>query len=941
MAKPAVLRMISGATSPAVSNVYVNNKSEYLTLQVTGTFSSATVLVEGLVDVDTAAWTTLAVFNLTDLSLLDGSGVGDKGIYRVKISGILRVRINLTAVSGGNITVAANFVGDTVSAADASAPSANLEPITAYDMAVEGGYTGTKEQFETDIGRSAENAAIAVSAAESITASAEQITKNTTDIVDLYSSINDVDSVATSGSPIEVFSLEKINGGFLVKSALSNMNRNACYIRGTKLNGTTLAISVHVCWDTIIKKKASKLILYRMWNINESNYGELLLETAPEVREGPAQGELATKTTSVYRYTWTKSNVNSDNPFITLRFCAVFYDSNNTELYRMYSAQQTCRVINGELSYNYEIYSDSQNIMHIDALNVVNVNQSTFNTLDQNTISKYYPITDLGGNDNHPLNELFFSNDIANTEKLYIAQRQSFELENGTNRVWSVLFEITPEVMRYFGTILNDLCEPGTCYQSNEGIQYNSTDHTFHRTRAIYAVAESAYVKVAVNPSDSVSSVIINEYDSNFDYIRTLSLSPENNSVWFAVANGIKYIKVICAHAENVYNFHGIDISSDGSIKALLNPNKGKVGNYNSMPFNYIVSGNVMTSGRLLLPPNYSVDGNKVPLVIYAHGSGAMVNWQTPLSTGNITYLEYLTNEGFAIFDCYPWTDEHLPAHDIDSPWVIPSHTRAYVEGVKYVCSRFNVDVNNVVMLCKSQGGLLGWWAMTQTEFPFRAIAMLSPTNDIVGLDQDFEHSGFGHGSYFREALCDYVDFVGTAQEKNAFIQYADFSNADVISFCNKNMNKFISFMSNYSGISGTGFYSELWDGQTIPISTVPAWMNDYNVPEWQSGYEYINKYAEHNDYQRTANCPVKFWCAFDDALCSAYSTFANYIWLVNGASNAEFREMPVGTGGHESVDKSPNALKSSGTTALGIPYTDMPTAYVEAAEFFARNLVR
>jgi hypothetical protein len=33
-------------------------------------------------------------------------------------------------------------------------------------------------------------------------------------------------------------------------------------------------------------------------------------------------------------------------------------------------------------------------------------------------------------------------------------------------------------------------------------------------------------------------------------------------------------------------------------------------------------------------------------------------------------------------------------------------------------------------------------------------------------------------------------------------------------------------------------------------------------------------------------------------------------------------------------MDTDPNALKSSGTTALGIAYTDIPTAYVEVVEF-------
>lgn len=178
MAKPAVLTMIDGATEPIISNTFVNNISDVLTLQITGTFSSATVLVEGLVNVQTNAWTTLAAFNLTDLSLKTGDGMEEEGVYQVSVAGILKVRIRVSAITGGDITVAANFIGSTVSNRAAAYHPSPLEPITAYDLAVLGGYTGTLEQFETDMGNSAANAASAAASAASVSASAAQIAIN-------------------------------------------------------------------------------------------------------------------------------------------------------------------------------------------------------------------------------------------------------------------------------------------------------------------------------------------------------------------------------------------------------------------------------------------------------------------------------------------------------------------------------------------------------------------------------------------------------------------------------------------------------------------------------------------------------------------------------------------------------------------------------------------
>ncbi len=148
MAKPAIIKMISEATVPTVSNTFVNNKSDLCSLQISGTFTSATIKVEGIVDVNSGLWVSLATFDLSDLDLKT-SGMSGKSIYRVGVSGILRIRINVTAVSGGSITVVTHFIGTSWSGEELP-PSAEV-PFTAYDEAVLGGYTGTKADFEAGL----------------------------------------------------------------------------------------------------------------------------------------------------------------------------------------------------------------------------------------------------------------------------------------------------------------------------------------------------------------------------------------------------------------------------------------------------------------------------------------------------------------------------------------------------------------------------------------------------------------------------------------------------------------------------------------------------------------------------------------------------------------------------------------------------------------------
>jgi lysophospholipase L1-like esterase len=197
---PATVRMIDGATAPGISNIFVNNACAVCTLQITGSFTAAMVLVEGIVNVASNQWVTLAAFNLSDLSL-EKDGADKAGIYQVGIEGILRVRMNVTEVTGGDITIAAQFGNATINQFSKTEAS-NLIPITAYDLAVAGGYTGTLEQFEEDMGNSGTNATAAANSAdeaansaESVSASASQIATNTNDISDLKESLNDTDNV--------------------------------------------------------------------------------------------------------------------------------------------------------------------------------------------------------------------------------------------------------------------------------------------------------------------------------------------------------------------------------------------------------------------------------------------------------------------------------------------------------------------------------------------------------------------------------------------------------------------------------------------------------------------------------------------------------------------------------------------------------------------------
>ena len=262
---------------------------------------------------------------------------------------------------------------------------------------------------------------------------------------------------------------------------------------------------------------------------------------------------------------------------------------------------------------------------------------------------------------------------------------------------------------------------------------------------------------------------------------------------------------------------------------------------------------------------------------------------------------------------------------------MIPQHKAAYLQGIKYVCSRFNVDIEKVSVLCKSQGGHFGQWAIVQREFPFKAVALFAPSCGLSGT--------LFFNAKCREALAEYVDFRGTSEEIAAFISsgkyYADdqATRALVRSFVAKNKDKLIAMSPMNQGITN-GTQDDIIDGTIVPTYSLPQWMTDIGLPSKPEGSQPLFSLADNPDYVRVASIPSKFWAAFDDDQSSGYTHYACYYWLANGCSDTDFRQMPTGTGGHHSMDTDTDALKSSGTTALGITYTGIPTAYVEVVEF-------
>ncbi len=110
MRRQALVTMINAASSAGTSEEVYNSDSDFLSVQVSGTFSSGKIQVQAKTDVNASDWTNLAVIDKSTATAIEGSdGITAKGIYTVGIAGIVLVRVSVASVSGGNVTVVGSF----------------------------------------------------------------------------------------------------------------------------------------------------------------------------------------------------------------------------------------------------------------------------------------------------------------------------------------------------------------------------------------------------------------------------------------------------------------------------------------------------------------------------------------------------------------------------------------------------------------------------------------------------------------------------------------------------------------------------------------------------------------------------------------------------------------------------------------------------------------
>jgi acetyl esterase/lipase len=359
-------------------------------------------------------------------------------------------------------------------------------------------------------------------------------------------------------------------------------------------------------------------------------------------------------------------------------------------------------------------------------------------------------------------------------------------------------------------------------------------------------------------------------------------------------------------------------------------------------------------NGHILLPPNYSADGEPVPLIIFCHGTGGLDFNGTYGSYYD--YKSYLRDEGYAVADCSGLTNRNWSVTNVFNA---PSAMACYEDMYRYIVRNFNIRTDGVYIMGKSAGGFMSILMAHKQPFKIKASAPLCPAISWMAssltveaadsIQIAMEQLGFGsrtwtdrigRSDHFTKWLANYNWEIGGQQGDKP---YASTMSSDM-QFIMDNLKKLVSYDPLFinSDLDFEAFMEICFDKMALRNS-----MNSYYVSTTVDGTTYTQEMWQHDQQFRDQlvamcasahkylNVPMKIWEAEDDNETPWGITKMLQSLVQNSGGTLYIRKMPNGHGSHHSVDT--GGPMASGTTKFGKAYTDIPVAYVEVADWFDR----
>ena len=407
-------------------------------------------------------------------------------------------------------------------------------------------------------------------------------------------------------------------------------------------------------------------------------------------------------------------------------------------------------------------------------------------------------------------------------------------------------------------------------------------------------------------------SIYVEYYNASMTFLSESSAltSPLN----ITIPNNAAYLKFGVVSSERIRT---LDAVFYGGIYAPEQvKNKAIWGSSASEQILFDIKDDTYGCARLALPSVYSVDGAPVPLIVYAHGSGMMNNWNQEITRFSIN--KYFCDEGFAFLEVFgldneDWTTYGNGIQGVD-PYPIPYWLRMYEHAVNHVCDLYNIDRDNIHVVCKSQGGQLTYYyASNPPAFPIRSISMFAPVLDYFSMD------GLHTSADIRRVLAREMGFEGNVESD--YVGKGSYT-AACKAFFELNIEKFNGMNEAWTGLVG----------QTLAEKYSAAIDNG---EKWWANKSRTDVYQD-LDLAKIAFIPVKIWCAVNDDQTPYQKCVEAVAQLNNGGTEAHMRTFQ--TGGH-AINTSTGEQTTNVTAANGVVWSTVPTCLVEAVQWMRQKM--
>ena len=334
------------------------------------------------------------------------------------------------------------------------------------------------------------------------------------------------------------------------------------------------------------------------------------------------------------------------------------------------------------------------------------------------------------------------------------------------------------------------------------------------------------------------------------------------------------YIVVVKNYAETSISVSDVRRNVSINIKALSDDPK-VVYFTTTVPIN---GTDYEDHGIVVLPRNYSDDGEPLRLAIVCHGAGAAfyeMQYTTMDDTGKILGdpQRVLTKKGFVVMDCYaaPYDYVGTTASSAGLHFGNPSVVTCYQKAYDYVVNNFNVKKDGILLFGSSMGGLSISQIVRYSAIPILSCVGYCPCTDMF--KQAWSNTWASNQRYNISRL---FGFEGTAPTWTN--GYYNLTEAEKQYFYD-NIDKVIGYYPMLYGIT-TGSFDEL--KSVFPSS------KSGSAPEEKAVYD---------TFRLSQEVPMKiFHCVNDTTMAERYSEYYVGMLKRNGQL-IEFQTYP--SGGH------------------------------------------